>query len=66
MTKEKITRDDLRAMADGETKTFELGTVGACESGRVTAYTMQHYMGCKFSVRTNYANKTLTITRQAL
>ncbi len=66
MKKEKITRDDIRVIAEGETKTFELGTIGACESGRVTAYTMQSHLGCKFHVQTDYANKTLTVTRRAL
>ncbi len=66
MKKEKITRDDIRAIGEGETKTFELGTMGACESGRVTAYTMQRHLGCKFHVRTNYANKTVTVTRHSL
>lgn len=66
MIQEKITRDDLRTMSDGETKTFELETVGACDSGKVTACTMQRYLGCRFSVKTNYSEKTLTITRSKI
>lgn len=63
---EKLTRDDLRSINVGETKTFTLLDAKACDNGKVLAYQFQNLLGCKFSVRTDYVANTLTITRNAL
>ena len=63
-TQEKITRDDLRGIADGETRQFQLSTAKACYSGRATAYQLQNILGCKFRIISDYDKKTLTITRK--
>lgn len=62
----KLTRDDLRAIPEGETKTFALPDAKACDSGKALAYQFQNLLGCKFSIRTDYSAKTLTITHKAL
>jgi len=59
----KITRDDLRAMRDGETRTFQLPSPEAVESGKTSAYTYGKIAGVRFKCEASYANKTLTITR---
>lgn len=63
---EKVTREVLRSMAMGESRTFDLPTVEACESGKATAYQYQNMLGCKFQAQTDYASKKLTLTKCAL
>jgi hypothetical protein len=63
---ERVTRDALRAMAVGETRTFELPDAQACDNGKSTAYQMQNLLRCRFSVSTDYVNNRLTITKNAL
>ena len=63
---EKVTRDALRAMAVGETRTFELPDAQACDNGKSTAYQMQNLLRCRFSVSTDYVNNRLSITKNAL
>lgn len=63
---ERVTRDALRAMRDGETRTFDLPDAQACDNGKSTAYQLQNQLRCKFSVQTDYVNNRLTITRYAL
>lgn len=63
MKQEKVTRDDLRAISRGETRTFELPSAAACDSGKSLTYQMQNILGCKFTCETNYTENTLTITR---
>lgn len=62
----KLTRDDLRSIGMGETKTFTLPNAKACDTGKAVAYQLQNLIGCKFSVRTDYTARTLTITKNAL
>ncbi len=62
----KLTRDDLRSLEIGETKTFHLSDAKACDNGKSVAYQLQNLLGCKFNVKTDYAANTLTITRNAL
>ncbi len=50
----------------GESRTFDLPTVEACESGKATAYQYQNMLGCKFQAQTDYASKKLTLTKCAL
>jgi hypothetical protein len=61
----KLTRDDLRSIDVGKTKTFYLPDAKACDNGKALTYQTQNLMGCKFSVKTDYAANTLTITRNA-
>lgn len=63
---EKITREVLRQMAVGETKTFTLPNAQACDNGKSIAYQFQNLIGCKFSVSTDYVNNKLTITKNPL
>lgn len=63
---ERITREDLRGMAMGETRTFILSNAQQCDNGKSTAYQMQNLLGCKFSVQTDYAKNELTITKSAI
>ncbi|MBR6370877.1 MAG: hypothetical protein IKS24_07350 [Bacteroidaceae bacterium] len=63
---EKITRDALRAMAYGETKSFDLPNAQACDNGKSVAYQLQNQLRCKFSVSTDYVNNRLTITKNPL
>lgn len=62
----RLTREDLRSIPMGETKTFTLMSAQACDNGKALTYQFQNLIGCKFSVRTDYAACTLTITRNAL
>lgn len=43
---EKITREELRKMAIGETKTFTLPNAQACDNGKSIAYQFQNLIGC--------------------
>jgi hypothetical protein len=60
---ERITRDALRAMGMGETRTFDLPNAQACDNGKSVAYQLQNQLRCKFSVSTDYVNNRLTITK---
>lgn len=62
----KLTRDDLRLIEVGKTKTFVLPDAKACDNGKALTYQFQNLIGCKFSVRTDYKANTLTITRNAI
>lgn len=62
----RLTRDDLRSIEMGKTKTFALPDARACDNGKALTYQFQNLIGCKFSVRTDYTACTLTITRNAL
>ena len=62
----KLTRDDLRSIDVGKTKTFYLPDAKACDNGKSLAYQFQNLLGGKFSVQTDYTANTLTITRNAL
>ena len=63
MKQEKVTREDLRSISKGETRTFELPSASACDSGKSMSYQMQNIIGCKFTCETNYTENTLSITR---
>lgn len=63
MKTDKITREDLRAMRDGQTLIFELPTPFAVESGKTTAYLLAKLDGCTFKCQRDLEKCTLTITR---
>lgn len=70
-TTEQVTSKALRGMAMGEIKPFALperepNTSRAANSGKALAYRLQRELGCKFTASTDYENKTLTITKNAL
>ena len=62
----KLTRDDLRSIEVGKTKTFVLPDAKACDNGKALTYQFQNLIGCKFNVQTDYTAHTLTITRNAI
>lgn len=66
MKVEKVTREDLRTMQMGETKSFLLPNAQACDNGKSVAYQMQNLLGCKFSISTDYTSNKLTITKNAV
>lgn len=63
---DRVTRDALRAMAIGETRSFDLPNAQACDNGKSVAYQMQNLLRCRFSVSTDYVSNRLTITKSAL
>ena len=63
---ERVTREDLRNMAMGETRTFDLPNAQQCDNGKSTAYQMQNLLSCKFNVQTDYSKNQLTITKNAI
>lgn len=66
MKTDKVTREDLRSMAMGETKVFTLPSAQACDTGKTVAYQLQNILGCKFTLSTDYATNSLTITKSAV
>ena len=62
-TVDKITREDLRLMRDGETRTFQLPSAAAVESGKTSAYIFAKLAGIRLRCESDFENKTLTITR---
>ena len=63
MKTDKVTREDLRAIHTGETRTFELPTFAAVQSAKSSAYILGHLEGCRFACVTDPAKNTITITR---
>lgn len=61
-----LTCDDLRALTVGETKTFYLPDARACYTGKSLAYQLQNQIGCKFSIKADFAEKSLTITKNVI
>lgn len=59
----RVTREILRAMQMGETRTFDLPNAQACDNGKSTAYQMQNILQCRFTVSTDYVNNRLSITK---
>lgn len=60
-TTEKVTRERLRAMRDGETLTVQCANGYDLDSQKNTAYAMRKLEGCRFSCRSE--GLTLTVTR---
>ena len=61
MEKDKITRQRLRGMRDGETITVNCENGYDLDSQRNTAYFMQKMENCKYSCQTE--GLTLSVTR---
>ena len=65
MTKERVSREDLRNMRVGQTEIFVLPNAKLCESARVQTAQLAAYEGLKFSCKIDIPNKTIAITRNA-
>lgn len=63
MKTDKVTREDLRALHHGESRTFELPTFAAVQSAKSSAYILGHMEGCRFACTTDPAKNSITITR---
>ena len=63
MKLEKITRADLRAISEGETRTYELPTYAAVLSAKASAYATGRVDGCRYVCSTESERPVLTITR---
>lgn len=63
MTRERVTRDDLRNMRVGQTQIFVLPDAKLCESARVQASWLSAYEGLGFSCKIDVQNKTIAVTR---
>ena len=60
-TKDRVTRDRLREMKNGETFSVECNDGMDMESQKNTAYQMQKIEGCRFACRA--IGLTLSVTR---
>ncbi len=60
---EKVTREDLRAIPVGASRTFGLPNAQACDNAKTVAYQLQRVLGCKFSAKTNYNINSVTFTK---
>ena len=65
MEKKKVTSDALRKMKIGQSVTFELPDANAIDCGKTIAYRLQHYLHCRFTAISDYANNRLTLTKNA-
>lgn len=63
MTKERVTRDDLRNMRVGQTEIFVLPDAKLCESARVQSQQLARYEDMAFSCKIDVPNRTISITR---
>lgn len=63
MKTEKVTREDLRAIHVGESRTFELPSYAAVLSAKTSAYSFGRVEGCRFVCVTEPDRPVLTITR---
>lgn len=62
----RLTRGDLRRMQTGETRTFALPSVKACDNAKSLLYQYRHHLECRFKVRTDYDRCEVTITKLPL
>ena len=63
MKLDKITRDDLRAIHDGETRTYELPDYAAVLSAKANAYATGRVDGCRYVCSCDSLSPVITITR---
>ena len=66
LKKERLTRDDLRNMKMGESKTLHLPNALAIDSAAVTAAHMGKLDGCKYSCSRDYVENSVTVTKSML
>ena len=60
---DKITREDLRAIHDGESRTYELPTYAAVLSAKASAYATGRIDECRYVCSTEPDRPVITITR---
>lgn len=65
MKTEKVTREDLRALHVGETRTYELPDYAACLSARAQAHGLAPLEGQRFATAIDQGTNTIHITRTA-
>ena len=63
MKLEKITREDLRAISEGETRVYELPTYAAVLSAKASAYATGRVEGCRYVCSCDSIAPVITITR---
>lgn len=63
MKTDHVSREDLRAIRHGETRTFELPNAAAVYSARANAHILAPIEGCKFITQADLEKNTLTVTR---
>lgn len=63
MEKNKVTSEVLRLMEIGQTITFDLPDARAINTAKSLAYRIQHELGCKFCISTDYEYNRLRITK---
>lgn len=61
---EKMTREQLRALPFGKARTFELPAARDIINATSLIYRSQHVLGCRFTVRCDYEQLRMTITRK--
>ena len=64
MKTDKVTREDLRAIHEGETRIFELPTYAAVLSARSLAYSTGRTDGCRFAYNVEPDRNIIAITRR--
>jgi hypothetical protein len=65
MKTDKVTREDLRAIHVGETRSFTLPTFAACLSARAQAATLKPLDGRWFVTAIDQDTNTIHVTRYA-
>jgi len=63
MKTDKVTREDLRAIHEGESRTFELPTYAAVLSAKASAYAFGRVEECRFQCNCDSLAPVITITR---
>ena len=63
MKTERVTREDLRSIHMGESRTFELPSYAAVQSARTAAYALGRIEGCRFTYTVEPDRNVITITR---
>ena len=62
-TTDKITREDLRSIREGESRTYELPDYAAVLSAKANAYATGRVDGCRYVCCTEPDRPVVTITR---
>ena len=60
---DKVTREDLRAIHEGESRIFELPTYAAVLSAKSSAYAVGRLDNCRYECQADSDRPVLTITR---
>ena len=61
-----MTREQLRALPFGKARTFELPAARDIINATSLIYRSQHVLGCRFTVRCDYEQLRMTISRSPL